>query len=418
MTHTELFFQDQPRPAWLFEKPWRLALILCSCGLGLTVWSFLLGLGHFRNKAGCPVGFIDRPNCSAMYVFILPLLFYLGSDLLRIATSEIANLTNKDLGVIAKSSLNNSSLSFEELLQARIRERANIGLFFAVFFGGIATIVTFGMFFSGSSNLVDDWSQSYWSGSLWHKRFSVALDCAVFAMQGVYVFLGLFWATKIATLMYGLVKPVFHPNQDFQFDPIITDLQKRLGLSPLGNILTRIGIIVLIFETYVAIYSIQDTADHRSGECLMKYLQETLNPKNTFGQLLGLGYIKSVVDFGGLGTIALIALCVVLWLCYSYIPLFVIRPRLARIQDERWRSDARALDRAYAEGDEKLSKRLEAQFRSLDSSTFWPNGATVGLTMCLALVCIPILAFYPPALGYAVASGLVLAAYRTLVAKK
>ena len=237
-------------------------------------------------------------------------------------------------------------------------------------------------------------------------------------MQGVYVFLGLFWATKIATLMYGLVRPVFHPNQDFEFAPIITDPQKRLGLSPLGNILTRIGLIVLIFEAYVAIYSIQDTADHRNGECLMKYLQETLNRENTLAQLLGLGYIKSVADFGGLGTISLIALCGVLWLCYSYIPLFVIRPSLTRLKSDKWLSDARVLDRAYTEGDEKLSKRLEAQFRSLDSSTFWPNGASFGLTMCLALACIPILAFNPPALGYAVASGLVLAASKMLVAKK
>jgi hypothetical protein len=418
VTHKKLFFQGQPKLAWLFEKPWRLASILALCGLGLTSWSFLLGLGHFRNSAGCPVGFVDRPNCSAMYVLILPFLFYLGSDLLRIASSEIANLTSKNLSVIAKSPVSNSSLSFEELLQERVSANSKLGVAFAATVAAIATIVTFDLFFVRSSNLVDDWSQSYLSGSLWHKLFSVALDCAVFALQGIYVFLGLFWATKIATFMFGLVRPVFHPNQDFQFAPIITDPQKRLGLSPLGNILTRIGLIVLIFEAYVALYSIQDTADHRHGECLMKYLQETLNPKNTFGQVLGLGYIKSVVDFGGAGTISLIALCVVLWLCYSYIPLFVIRPRLARLQNERWRSDARVLDRAYADGDEKLSKRLEAQFRSLDSSTFWPNGANLGLTMCLSLACIPILAFYPPALGYAVASGLVLAAYKTLLAKK
>jgi len=332
VTHRKLFFQRQPRLAWCFEKPWRLALILCLCGLGLTSWSLLLGVGHFSNNAGCPVGFIDRPNCFAMYVFILPLLFYLGSDLLRIATSEIATLTNKNLGVIAKSPLNKTSLSFEELLQAKISDSAKSGLAFAIAVGVIATIVSLCMFFANSSNLVDDWSQSYLSGSLWHKRFSVALDCTVFAVQGMYVFLGLFWATKIATFMFRLVKPVFHPNQDFQFAPIITDPQKRLGLSPLGKILTRIGLIVLVFETYVALYSIQDTADHRHGECLMKYLHETLNPKNTFGQVLGLGYIKSMVDFGGAGTISLIALSAVLWLCYSYIPLFVIRPHLARLK--------------------------------------------------------------------------------------
>jgi hypothetical protein len=418
VTHKELFFQDQPRLAWCFKKPFRLALILCLCGLGLTAWSFLLGLGHFSNKAGCPVGFVDRPNCFAMYVFILPFLFYLGSDLLQIANVEIANLTKDTLGVIAKSPLNKTNLSFEELLRARVNASAKLGVAFAATVAAIATIVTFYLFFVRSSNLVDDWSQSYLSGSPWHKRFSIALDCAVFAVQGVYVFLGLFWATKIATFMFGLVRPVFHPNQNFQFAPIITDPQKRLGLSPLGNILTRIGLIVLIFEAYVALYSIQDTADHRQSECLIKYLQETLNPKNTFGQVLGLGYIKSVVDFGGAGTIALIALCVVLWLCYSYIPLFVIRPRLARLQSEKWLSDARVLERAYAEDDEKLSKRLDAQFRSLDSSSFWPNGASVGLAMCLALACIPILAFYPPALGYAVASGLGFAAYKTLFAKK
>ncbi len=417
MTHTELFFKGEVKLGWWFEKPLRLALSLFLCGLGLTVYSFVIGVGHFVNIKGCPVGFIDRPNCAAMYVIILPVLFYLICDFFRLASREVSSLAGEPLRIISKSSGNHKDQTFEHLLQARIASRGKIVFVIALAAAVSVTIVALYLFFVRPSNPAQDWSQAYSGKTSTDKWPSVALDGAVFMMQGIYVFLGLLWAGKTAVLMGALVRLAFRPNRQFELAPIIHDPQKRLGLSPLGVILTRIGLVASVFEVYVAIYSIQDAADHRDGTCLLKYLSETLSPKNTFRQMLGLGHVQRITDFGDAGTIALIVLCLILWSCYTYVPVCVVRPLLSQIRRSTWLKSVRELEHAKNAENEKVYKRLDALFQSLESATFWPNGATVGLGLCLGLLCIPVLAFYPPALGYAIASGVVAASYKAIFGK-
>jgi hypothetical protein len=412
LSNQQLYVNPTSRIGRLLQNPLLSTFLLCLCGIVLTIWSYLLGAAHFRNSHGCAAGFIDRPNCAAMYILVLPILFYLAINLLRVGTAKISALSSEPLSVIVKSGTGTPQQPFDEILADKVTSRYRVIFVSALMISMLVTFISLYLFFIHPVNLAEDWSQTYLHGSLLHRWSSIVLDCAVFVMQGLYVFLGLFLAGTIAAFVTEMGRLVFFPNTQFHFEPIIYDPQKRLGLSPVGSILTRIGFMALLFELYVAIYSIQNIADLQN-KCTADYFTATL--KKTLA--LGLGNVPHF-DFGGLGTIALIALSAALWSCYSYIPLFVIRPFLARLRDTEWTNNARTLDRAKATNDETNFKSLEARFKSLRKTTFWPNGSRVGLGLCLALSCIPLLAIYPPAFGYVVASGFALAAYKALFASE
>jgi hypothetical protein len=412
-----LFLEDE----WMgkfFSSPLRLALGLSLAGMFLVLASYGVGVAHVVRT--CDVGFVERPNWGAMFVFVLPAIFYLASDLLAQIEPTSRSLTQDSVKVVIPrvdsvqtSETSHAGSDFESELGTAIARKTNLVLWISALSSiGVTSVVFYFLFFD-PNGIPEDWIMP---GEIQLRKWKfIIFDCFAFLAQGFYVFIGVYWAGKMALFLETFWKLTSGRGSKFRLDFMIYDPLRRLGLAPIGSLLTKFGTIALIFDAYIGLYSMQSQADIRKM-CLWDYMKETVNSKNTAIQILGLGNPPRLIEFTGAGVVALVVLSVLLWCTYISIPIFCTRPTLRRMAHSTWVRKARELDAAVKGGDRDVSEALGAEFEALSSATYWPNGKAIGWGMCFGLLVIPILALYPPALGYGLASGLLVGALKSLKA--
>jgi hypothetical protein len=408
MKSQDLFFRDNTRIGWFFACPRKTLLIFFISGASicLSVWliSSLSGkpLGSLPTPHdqcdGCNVGFFYRPNWAFMYLALLPTIFGLMSSILETSRHAVNVLSSPEIRVIEPALAPNNQ-SFEDSLYVLMRGW-RLWIYWLAF--GTALIVTgltIYLLLSNPYATGDDWAAVM-------PRFAIC----IFLIQSVYIFLGVFWVLKFTSFIVSFIRLAVGRTTGFHLIPMIYDPERRMGLGIVGGLLNQFALATFLFEIYVAIYGIQAAADIH-GVCLLKYVQDTFKP-SALGHKFSLEAFGQPLHFSGAGVLALFTLSVLLWIVYIAIPIFHLRPRLDQMRKDAWLKHAREFESANRENNEARAKPLEREFEALRTSSFWPNGPTVGAGLMFVLLVIPLVA--SPFGPYLVTSGVLVAGYKAL----
>jgi len=412
MKSKDLFFRDNPRIGWFFARPKKTLIIFLVSGLSICVLVWLVStisgkpLGSLPTSPdrcdGCNVGFFYRPNWALMYAIMLPAIFSLMSSILVKSKAAVNALSSSRIRVFSPARTDKTQ-GFEDFLYLKMRERKwrwsihPIAIVAAL----IATGWTAYLLWTNPSATGDDWV-----GQM--RQFAIC----VFFIQGLYIFLGVFWVLKFTSFIVSFIRLAVGRTTGFRLNPMLYDPVHRMGLGLMGGALNQFAVATLLFESYVAIYGIQAAADlHKVS--IAKYIHDALASKGLW-QVFSLADFPRLFQFSGAGRIALVALSVLLWMIYIAIPVFWLWPRLIHMRKNAWRHFARRVESANRHNDATRVKSLEKKFEALAASSFWPNGPSAGLGLAFALLVIPLLAVYPPVGGYLATSGVIAAGYKAL----
>jgi hypothetical protein len=410
MKSKDFFFRDHTRIGWFFARPRKTLIIFLVSGLSicLLVWlvSTISGkpLGSLpkpHDKCdGCNVGFFYRPNWGLMYAIMLPVIFTLMSSILVKSRLAVNALSSAEIRVISPARAGDTQ-GFEDSLYLAMRVWKVWIYLIASAAAVTATGWTVYLLRTNPSATGDDWA-----GQI--PQFAIF----VFIIQGIYIFLGVFWVLKFTSFVVSFIRLAVGRTTGFRLNPMLYDPTRRMGLGIMGGLLNQFAVATLLFESYVAIYGIQAAADtHKLS--LGQYFQETLS-STKLSQLFSLADFPRPFHFSGAGVFALVALSVLLWIVYIAIPVFCLCPRLIRMRKNTWRHHARRFELANRLNNKSLAKPLDRKFKALAASSFWPNGPTNGTGLAFALLVIPLLAIYPPVGGYLATSGVIAAGYKAL----
>jgi len=394
--------------------------------LFLNLTAGLLGLGHILDQNGKDVGYYAKYNWSLVYPILAPLLISLGIFAfrqMRDAVYELIEDSPRRAPVIVDEAGNvaeNYPLFLSDALAA--------GAGWIECLAGVAAVaITLvdtadlwpGFINSGtfSPSRVPEWDTAFrihGSQMFGKTGANFVFDLVAYTFQTALIFLGLFFLMKYWMFLKTMTQIIDRDRPPFRFKPLVCDLERRLGLKPLGWVFNLFLAVVVLFQAFAFYHRIELIDGYQN------------NPPNTYFKNIW-GEVRRHKDEGTVPQVrALLKLPVSTYawshlanpsswlpLVFSVPPIIVVcllplgrlfwyLRREVKLQTELTNAE---LARAKTDKDKKRADEMEKEYKCLRETTIWPNGNVAGASFLILMVALAIGTACPPLLVWGLASG-------------
>jgi hypothetical protein len=358
---------------------WAVLVILL---LDFPAWC--LGVHSFSTPRG-NWGFFHS-NWGMAFTLWLPVILGGTAWISRSLPGAFNCLTMDYVRVIPKDSEAQDGLEFQEALTRQIASSYRIVFWGAALVAAGASALDtydlwwsyFKLFTAGLSDFpsyrLQHWNTAFRESTppvsaTWNLIFNV--DAYLF--QGVAIFLGCFFGLKYLAVFVSLARLTLHRDAPYRLNPVWHDVDRRLGLRPLGPAFNAFMVLTIVFQLGVVWHRIELIL-HQSKETntFGSYVQRLLGLRDGFDQLLR----ASTYDFTSIdpGAWAALISAIIPVGIICYFPLLALRPFLRRETDRAWSDWTRTyeedLESEQVARGEWVRRRLSARMRA----TCWPNG--------------------------------------------
>ena len=395
-------------------SPWRLALAMSLVGATvLFIPAYFLNLlsipGALAGRPSENVGIFYRPNWSVSYTITLPLIFAFIALVCRTFKGGIGQLGSHQIIIAAKKGRN-----LERDIAYFLR-RWDRRMFWIA--AGVVILIT----------VIDGWHNfnGYFTLFTNHKAFTsfdekdwmnaatylhqptlaanlifylVALLLQGLVIFGAFYFLFQYWLAtdSLASLIID--------SKRYEFKPYIDDVDKCLGLRPIGNTFSFFLLLSTIFQLYAVYHRVQILLPAMKIDSWWSYLLQIYDAYKDRS-------IHELVRLSGFGSLnpgmilififMPIPLAAISWWPLIKLRRFVSRRRNQMIDDHRMLSQ-----KAQEAADFATAERLRQQITRLQESCVWPNGFKIGWGFFFLLIGLIAGTIAPPILVLVVVSGL------------
>ncbi|MDR3675566.1 MAG: hypothetical protein P4N24_08750 [Acidobacteriota bacterium] len=425
-----LIFRGHGIAGWLYSSnPWVVAVVAsCVAIICLNIPALFLGLDHVLDLDKRDVGYFAKYNWSLVYPLLAPILIGLGIFAFRKMRDSVYQLiedSNYRIPVIVDKDGN-----VAEDYPRFIAEKLAAG---AGWIEGLAAVTAFAVtaidtsdlwpgFFNGgqfNASRVPEWDTAfriYGSHMYGHIWANFAFDIVAYTFQTVLIFLGIFFLIKYGIFLKLMMQIIDRNQPPYQFKPWVCDLDRRLGLRPLGWVFNLFLGVVVLFQIYAFYHRIEliDSYRHAPANTYLTSIWKDIELVKDKGKVEQLKALLKVpmTDHAG---IALANPSSWLPLLCSIPPIIVIC--LLPLGRLFWylRREIRELKaltnvklaKAKDEQDKKTADEMEKRLKCLRETTIWPNGSAAGSVFLVLMIALFLGATYPPILLWGLASGVV-----------
>jgi hypothetical protein len=421
----ELMYKGHPFIGTILSAhPLRLGVFLSVTSIVLLLVPALLAhvalIKDTANSGWWPwVGFWQRWNWSAMYIFVLPLIFAGTAALSRSCASIFGSLTIPEaIGAEATvTKLDGSPASdFLASISADIYRTRRLLFYGILLVTAVLTIadvalIAHGYFLWLVRHVAYVFPDSDWSVAfqLPTRSFdfyglsqrgtvsNLAFDFLPYSAQTLAIFFGLFWIAKYWATLNSFSKQLIDNDIDFRFNPWWSDPLHRMGLLKVGKLFTGFLFVALLFQVYVFGHRLQLIA--RAGINLSKYGDEIIDGAKSAHVLWEhRAFQTCTAGMWLLLTFVLLPVVVIAW-----VPLLRFRRYLRRIIADRHRSLRGELKR-FPEGSSER-KTVLREWDEVNAANIWPNGDFAGWVFLTLMVVLTVAAWFPPGVAYLALGG-------------
>ncbi len=430
---TENFlYKGHPLLGRLFTLP-PLALFFC---LSITFTTLLFVpascLGIFRidyvYSDSRSVGLFQRWNWSVMFPIILPALFAWIAIVSNKMRKSVENLFSADIDIIKARSTGAQDYlhEFSDRLASASRFLFPSAIAFAIVFSLIdASRIIHGSWewFLVKPHLHPgdacypfrpadmDWTVAFTFtdtrfGDKWFPLKNLAFDSLAYLIQGLAIFLGLFWVGKFWLFIRTFITMMATDDAPYEFEPMRRDLYRRLGLGGVGRLFNYFAAFLLIFQSYVFFHRLQLVAENEGNSkgwigILQDIYEKSKNFQNPFTFKIVFGGFTKIENLG-MWLLLVVTTVIILWTIKLMMDM---RTYIEGRKEALWTQYRRDIKNARDEGAISEIISLESDMKELRESTAWINGDNTGPRFVVALLTVTIVAWLPPILAYAAPFG-------------
>jgi uncharacterized membrane protein YhaH (DUF805 family) len=369
----------------------RLALAAIVC---LMLPARLIGV-HSMPTPGDDRGFWFEANWSLMFPLVLPVLFAGFNYMIGLIRHALDVLTSEQLRVIIKRK--EATHDFDRYISEHLAESATPLTLAA---SGLAIVLTLADVWHVLPSIVHratrptyvDWTTMFANGRVDYWS-NVAFDVVAYTAEGLAIFLGFFFILKFWLFLKIFSDSLRDDAVGYEFNPLVHDPDRRLGLRPLGAFMNLYLLLVIVFETYVLGRRLQLVG--KSGLfSVSAYLSALASGargvKNLFDPRM---YQWNTIDTGLWLLLIFMTLPLIVG---AYFPLWTLRRYVRKRRDDLWAESARAHEEAMTQGDEVEAAKLAKQMQVLEDAQLWPNGDATGWRLLAVSLALGIAAWAPP----------------------
>jgi len=367
--------------------------------LGLTMVLLLMMGSCVAGVHTFPVRYEDRgfwfePHWSLMFVVVFPALFGGLVHMIPLMRDAVARLTSERLRVITKGGA--PAADFESYLATRLSSNATL---FSVVCASLAILLTFvhgySLFIfvlSGRGAPIVDWSTMFSVGAADPVK-NLIFDLLAYSIEAVVIFIGFFFVLKFWLFLSAFSRTFRDDRTGYEFQPLVYDPDRRLGLRPLGAFMNLYLSLVIVFELYILGRRLQLIGKHGQYS-ITNYLTTLFDGARSFRTILNQDlYQWHTIDAGLWALLIFLTLPLVVG---AYFPLWTLRRYVRGRRDDLWSECARAYEGAKEAGDEAEAQRLLQRMNLLQHTQLWPNGDARGWRLLTLSVAIGLAAWAPP----------------------
>jgi hypothetical protein len=420
MTAREMFYSGERRLSLVFtSSPWKVFLASSLAGcilLLLPAWLFRL---HSIPTAQGNLGLFFSYNWSLMYPVVIPLLLAMAvaiSERMKNCVIELQTnnlITRRD----GRENLDDYSKNLSRFLRQRAKWLVLVSLGISIVVTLVDTHNLWVSFIPGhlvptsrrpewdTAFNVHNWGEAYGSPEFSHylqnpptKLTNFLLDLSAYTLQTVVLFFAFFWVGKFLMLLFAFAKVIGNKHPSYEFHPLTTDLNQRMGLAPMGALFDSFLAITVLIEAYAFYHRLHLIKLHNQVP-LQSYVTSALKniivpkagsswpyPLSQFSEIFKTdSWAFHALDVSAIITILLMTLPI---LVVCFLPMWRIR----KVVEERRKVELRRLQAEYslAVKQKRIGRVqvVEHEKRCLENANIWPNGdhrAKRYLTVILAL---------------------------------
>ena len=95
-----------------------------------------------------------------------------------------------------------------------------------------------------------DWTTMFVTGTVRYGS-NVAFDVVAYAIEAFVIFIGFFFVLKFWLFLSVFSSTLRSDASDYEFQPLLHDPDRTLGLRPLGRFMNLYLFLVIVFEIYI-----------------------------------------------------------------------------------------------------------------------------------------------------------------------